>query len=167
MATKRSPTKWVGPEYHIRVTFRAPVDYVFAWCTDYTPEDGRLEGETYARKVIERTKRQVIFEDLEETKTGWDWGRDVVTLRPPNRWHMNGVGNHRDVEADYRLQALPDGRTELDLRWRRRPKGPETSKLTKAQREASSSRAWKMFAAALERDFKAGRPPAGASVGRR
>jgi hypothetical protein len=80
---------------------------------------------------------------------------------------MNGVGNHRDVEADYRLQALPDGRTELDLRWRRRPIGTETSKLTKAQREASSSRAWKMFAAALERDFKAGRPPAGASVGRR
>jgi hypothetical protein len=163
MTTKSTPTKWVGPEYRIRVTFDAPVDYVFSWCTDYTPEDGNLEGETYTRKIIERTKRQVIFEDLEETKTGWDWGRDVVALRPPNRWHMKGVGNHRDVEADYRLQALPDGRTELDLRWRRRPKVPDAAKLTKAQREASSLRAWKLFGAALERDYKAGRRPTGAN----
>ncbi len=148
MATKSTPTKWVGPEYRIRVTFDAPIDYVFAWCTDYTPEDGNLEGETYTRKIIERTKRQVIFEDLEETKTGWDWGRDVVTLRPPTRWHMKGVGNHRDVEADY---------------WRRRPKVPDAAKLTKAQREASSLRAWKLFGAALERDYKAGRRPAGAN----
>jgi hypothetical protein len=162
MTTKRTPAKWVGPEYRIRVTFDAPIDYVFAWCTDYTPDDAKLEGEAYTRKVIERTKRQVTFEDLEETKEGWAWGRDVVTLRPPNRWHMKGVGNQRDVEADYRLKALPDGRTELDLRWRRRPKVPDAAKLTKSQREASSLRAWKMFGAALEGDYKAGRRPAGA-----
>jgi hypothetical protein len=167
MTTKRTPTKWVGPEYHIRVTFRAPIDYVFAWCTDYTPKDAQLEGESYTRKVIERTKDQVIFEDLEETRTGWDWGRDVVTLRPPNRWHMEGVGKHRDVEADYRLKTLPEGRTELDLRWRRRPIGPEAAKLTKAQREASSLRAWKKFGAALERDYLAGRRPADANPPRR
>jgi hypothetical protein len=167
MATKRTPTAWVGPEFHIRVRFRAPIDYVFAWCTDYTPQDAGLEGETYTRKIIERTPRQVIFEDLEETKTGWDWGRDVVTLRPPNRWDMVGVGNHRDVKANYRLKTLPDGQTELDLRWRRRPIGPDASKLTKAQREASSLRAWKMFGAALERDYRAGRRPAGASKRRR
>jgi hypothetical protein len=163
MATKSTPTKWVGPEYRIRVTFDAPIDYVFAWCTDYTPQDAKLEGEAYTRKIIERRKRQVIFEDLEETKTGWDWGRDVVTLRPPTRWHMKGVGNHRDVEADYRLKTLPNGRTELDLRWRRRPKVPDAAKLTKAQREASSLRAWKLFGAALEQDYKAGRRPAGAN----
>src|SRR6266550_3230412 len=80
----------------------------FAWCTDYTPDDAKLEGESYQRKIIERSRRRVVFEDLEETKDGWVWGQDVVTLLPPDRWHMDGVGNRRDVTADYKLTKLPD-----------------------------------------------------------
>ena len=33
-----------------------------------------------------------MFEDLEDTPDGWSWARDVVTLRPPNRWHMESGG---------------------------------------------------------------------------
>src|SRR5438094_124875 len=76
-----------GPEYRIRVSFGVPLDFAFAWCTDYTPEDASLEGESYTRKIIERTPHRVIFEDLEDAADGWVWGRDVVTLQPPNRWH--------------------------------------------------------------------------------
>ncbi len=154
MRARRSRPRWVGPEYHASVSFRAPLDFVFAWCTDYTPEDGGLEKEKYERKIIERTPRRVIFEDLEETKNGWDWSRAVVSLRPPNRWHMDGPGNNRDVVADYVLSSLPDGRTRLELRWKRRPKVADAKRRTKAEREASATRAWKMFAAALERDYK-------------
>src|SRR5436309_640182 len=106
--------------YRIRVSFGVPLAFAFAWCTDYTPEDASLEGDSYQRKIVERTPRQVIFEDLEESDDGWNWSRDVVTLRPPNRWHMDGVGNRRDVTADYVLSPLPDGRTRFDLRWSRR-----------------------------------------------
>ncbi len=144
---------WVSPEYRVSVSFQAPLDFVFAWCTDYTPEDPGLEKEKYERKIIERTPRLVIFEDLEESKDGWDWQRAVVSLRPPNRWHMDGVGNNRDVEADYLLSSLPDGRTRLDLRWKRRPKVADATRRTKAEREASAKRAWARFAAALERDY--------------
>lgn len=147
----------LGPEYRIRVSFRVPLDFAFAWCTDYTPEDAKLEGESYQRKIIERTPRRVIFEDLEETKDGWDWSRDVVALRPPNRWHMDGVGNRRDVTADYVLSSLPDGRTRLDLRWRRSPKDARAAKLTKAEREAATLRAWKRFGVAMERDYRRAR----------
>ena len=157
MATRRKQTKGFGPEYHATVSFRAPLDFVFRWCTDYTPEDGALEHEKYERKIIERTPRRVIFEDLEETKDGWFWGRDVVSLRPPNRWHMDGVGNKRDVVADYLLTMLPDGRTRLDLRWRRKPNVPQRNPPTKAQREAEATKAWKLFAVALERDYKRSR----------
>jgi len=149
-----SGREWTGPEYRIRVSFGVPVKFAFAWCTDYTPQDASLEGDSYQRKIIERTPRRVIFEDLEESDTGWDWSRDVVILRPPNRWHMDGIGNRRDVTADYVLSPLPDGRTLLDLRWRRRPNVPEAKKLTKADREASGMRAWKRFGAAMERDHR-------------
>ena len=154
MTERRTGQEWGGPEYRVRVSFRAPLDFAFAWCTDYTPDDARLEGETYQRKIVERTPRRVIFEDLEETKAGWVWSRDVVVLRPPNRWHMKGVGNKRDVEADYVLTALPDGRTGLDLRWSRRSTEAGGAKLTKAEREASGLTAWKRFGAAMERDYK-------------
>ncbi len=143
-----------SPEYRTRVAFRVPLEFAFAWCTDYTPEDASLEGESYERKIIERTARRVVFEDLEESKDGWFWSRDVVTLRPPRRWHMDGTGNRRDVTADYLLTSLPDGRTQLELRWRRQPKGPEAKKITKARREADPLRAWKRFAAAMERDYR-------------
>jgi len=156
---KRATSRRVrtGPEYRVRVSFGVPLDFAFAWCTDYTPEDASLEGESYQRKIIERTSRRVIFEDLEESDDGWNWSRDVVTLRPPNRWHMVGIGNRRDVRADYVLSPLPDGRTRFDLRWSRRPKVPDAKKLTKAEREASTMRAWKRFAAAMEQDYRRSR----------
>ena len=153
MTKRRTGHGWVGPEFRISVDFRAPLDFAFAWCTDYTPEDAGLEGESYQRKIIERTSRRVIFEDLEESEAGWDWSRDVVVLRPPSRWHVDGIGNQRDYTADYLLSRLPDGRTRLDLRWRRRPKDPGAAKRTKAEREASATRAWKRFGAAMERDY--------------
>src|SRR2546421_10540746 len=158
MKPRSAGSMWPGPEYHIRVPSRAPVDFVFAWGPDYTPGDAALEKEAYQRKIIERPPRAVVFEDLEESKDGWDGSRAVVSLRPPNRWHMDGMGNNRDVVADYVLSSLPDGRTRLDLRWKRRPHGPD-AKLTKAEREASSTRGWKRFALALEADYK--RPPHG------
>jgi hypothetical protein len=145
-----------GDEVRIRATFRVPLDFAFAWCTDYTPQDGALEGESYERKILERTPRRVVFEDLEETDSGWIWSRDVVTLRPPDRWHMEGVGNRRDVIADYRLLRLPDGRTQLELRWWRWPK-PPGKKISRTQREADAIRAWKRFGAAMERDYRRSR----------
>ncbi len=142
-----------GDEARIRVAFRVPLEFAFDWCTDYTPRDAALEGESYERRILERTPRRVVFEDLEDTPSGWVWGRDVVTLRPPNRWHMEGVGSHRDVTADYRLTRLADGRTELELRWWRRPK-LLGKPIPRAQREKEGIRAWKRFGAAMERDYR-------------
>ncbi len=142
-----------GEEARVKATFRVPLDFAFTWCTDYTPEDAALEGESYERRIIERTPRRVIFEDLEGTPSGWVWARDTVTLRPPNRWHMEGMGSHRDVTADYVLTELPDGRTQLELRWWRAPH-PPGKKIPRAQREKETGKAWKRFAAAMERDYR-------------
>ena len=157
MTEQRGPPTW-GPEYRISVSFRVPLAFAFAWCTDYTPEDAKLEGDSYERKIVERTPRRVVLEDLYDTKAGWIWSREVVTLQPPNRWHMDGVGNQRDATADYLLTPLPGGRTRLELRWRRRPKASEAAKLTKAQREAKALQAWKRFGTAMERDYKRSKP---------
>lgn len=153
MPMKGTRRKGIGPDYQIRITFRVPLEFAFAWCTDYTPDDAKIEGENYERRIVERSERRVVFEDLEETKEGWIWSRDTVTLRPPNRWHMDGLGSRADITADYILSRLADDRTQLELRWRRRPRMRLAKPLTKAQREASTLRAWKRFARAMERDY--------------
>ncbi len=155
-ASRTSGRGWSGPEYHVRARFRAPLAYVFAWCTDYTPADAKLEGEDYARRILERTPRRVVLEDLEDTPDGWNWSRGVVRLRPPNRWRMDAIGNFRDVRADYVLSNEGKERTVLDLRWKvRRHRGPNRSR---AERERSGTAAWRKFAAALEKDFRRAHP---------
>lgn len=143
-----------GDEARVRTTFRVPLEFAFRWCTDYTPEDASLEGESYRRKIVERSAKRVVFEDLEETPQGWVWARDVVSLRPPNRWHMESVGSHRDVTADYKLTRLPDGGTQFELVWWRRPHGPGR-KVPRAEREKETTRAWRRFAKAMEKDYRA------------
>lgn len=137
-----------------KVTFRAPLRFVFSWCTNFQPSDSKLEKENYVRKIIKRTPRSVVFEDLQEMQDGWSWQRAVISLRPPNRWHMDNFGNRRDVKADYILSSLAGDRTQLQLRWRVRPKTPAAAKLTKAERERSVASMWRKFAAAMEKDYR-------------
>jgi len=149
MASSRSK----GDEARVTVDFSVPLEFAFRWCTDYTPQDAALEGEKYERKVIERSARRVVLEDLDETDSGWVWARDVVTLRPPNRWHMESMGSHRNASGDYVLTKLPDGRTRFELRWWRTPTSLGR-KISRAERERETRKAWKRFAKAMEKDYR-------------
>jgi hypothetical protein len=151
--------RWPGPEYHVTAVFRAPLPYVFSWCTDFDPHDDRREKDRYTRKIVERKPRQVVFEDLTDSDQGWNWARHVVRLRPPNRWHSDSVGSHRTLTLDYVLTPLPRGRTRLDLRWKRRRTALATSKLSKRVVEKSTTRAWRNFARELEKDYRKSRKP--------
>ncbi len=148
------PRKWPGPSYEVRATFKAPLEFVYRWCTDYTPQDARLEGEKYTRRILRRTPREVIYEDLEETKQGWFWSRHVVRLLPPNRWHSDSVGSHRAYALDYRLTELPGNRTQLILKARRRPYGVGGKNPPKSEWEHSVAKSWKTFGRFLERDYQ-------------
>lgn len=140
--------------YRFRVTFNAPLPFVFRWCTDYQPSDPRLEGESFRRRVLKRTARTVVYEDLEEASGGWAWRRHVVSLRPPNRWHSDSVGNYRDFVLDYELRELRGGGTELRFVGRRRPAvlgGPNPSSREFGR---SMDATWKRFRRQLESDYR-------------
>jgi hypothetical protein len=140
--------------YEIRSRFRAPLPFVFQWCTDYTPNDPQLEKEKFTRRVLERSSRRAVYEDLFETPKGWMWSHQEVTLRPPNRWHAEAAGSHRTWSLDYELRELPGGETELYLRGERRAtalgRNPPKARL---ERELRTS--WANYAKALERDYRA------------
>lgn len=161
MASRRAASgrsRYPPPEYRVEATFRAPLEYVFRWCTDFGPSDAKLEGEKYTRKVISRDEREVIFEDLQAAPTGgWRWSRQVVHLDPPRAWHMDGFGSHRKIHADYRLSELGDGRTRLELRARRAPSILPFHRIPRSEWEPEVTTMWQRFSRALERDFRQSR----------
>jgi hypothetical protein len=143
--------------YEVRAVFQAPVPFVFGWCTDYSPEDPRLEKDRYTRRIIERSARRVVYEDLYDNPDGWHWSRQVVDLRPPTRWHAVATGNRRTWVLDYELTELPGDRTELRLRGDRRATRPGDKNPPKATLERELTLGWANFARALERDYRASR----------
>ncbi len=152
-------SKWPPPTYQIRRTFRAPRDFVFRWCTDYRPDDAKRSRETYERRILHRSPRRVLYEDLWWAADGWRWRRSDVRLSPPSGWHSDSIGNFRDASIDYRLRSLSDRSTELTLRMRRRPgpraiRNPPRAVLEKELREL-----WGYYARALESDYRRVRRP--------
>jgi len=144
--------------FHIRAEFRAPIDFVFAWCTDFRSDDARREKDQYTRRVLERSRRRVVFEDLGDAAGGgWWWSHHEVTLRPPDRWTSASIGSHRTLALDYRLRRLGPERTRLDLTWTRRWNGLAPAPLPRGPYERATTVAWKHFAAALEKDYRAAR----------
>ena len=146
--------RWPGPKYELRVEFNAPLDFVYRWCTDYTPDDAKAEGEDFERRILHRAPSQVTYEDLSDLKEGWAWSRHVVRLTPPDHWHSESVGSHRSYSLDYRLTSLPGNRTQLTMRARRRPTGIGMKNPSKSTWERDVKGSWKHFAVALERDYK-------------
>ena len=154
MSRRRKRTDVPGPEFHIQVTLPVPVDFAYRWCTDFQPTDAALEGEEYQRRILSRTARRVVFEDLGETPVGWDWARYEVDLQPPDGWHMQRTGNHAHIVGDYRLTALGRQRTRFDLWWRRQPALVEYFRMSKNARERGTAMAWKRFARAMGKDYR-------------
>lgn len=146
-------------KFHISVTFRAPLPFAYAWCTDYTPEDGKYAGEDRSihlrRRILGRTPRTVVFENLYDVGKGWGWERHVVALRPPNAWHCEGWGNYHEVVLDYKLTEVDTERTRFDMTWRSRPThrshGPRTPSSVV---EAFVENLWAKRARALEREYR-------------
>jgi hypothetical protein len=143
--------------YEIRSTFDAPLPFSFRWCTDYTPGDARLSGEEFTRRILQRSARRVVYQDLEDQPDGWHWTHSEITLHPPNHWHAEITGSHRCWKIDYRLRELPDGRTELWFRGRRTPTAIGRRNPSQAELCSDLRTLWKNYGTALARDYHRGR----------
>jgi len=148
--------RWPSPVYRIRVEFDAPMSFVYRWCTDYRPDDGARAGERYERRILRRTTREVVYEDLWWEKDGWRWRRYRISLRPPDRWHADSHGNIREARIDYHLTELPGQRTRLDFEMRRRPAPGRPGQPSKRTLERELRTLWGRFSAELARDYRRG-----------
>lgn len=146
--------RWPPPVYRIRAELDAPLPFVLRWCTDYRPDDARRAGERYARRILVRQRRRIVFEDLWWEADGWRWRRYDVRIRPPDRWRADTVGNVRDGRIDYRLARIGPERTRLTLSMRRRPGVRSRRQPSRRELEGELTQLWANLGRALAAEYR-------------
>jgi hypothetical protein len=144
---------WPPPVYRIEIDFGVPLAFAYRWCTDYRPDDARLTGDRFERRIVRRTRREVVYEDLWWEPDGWRWRRNVVALHPPAFWHAESVGNVRHASLDYRLTELPGGRCRLELVMRRRPVSYRPEQPSRRVLEAELRQMWASYARLMRLEY--------------
>ncbi len=138
--------------YKVTKTFDAPMDFVYAWCTDFQEDDLTIIGSRNTRMLHEKSKKRIIWTvEKPGAREETDPVR-VVWLRPPNAWHLESSGDGYEV-GDYRLVPLGKNRTRLDMTF-------TVLSATKAdlqsQKEyiAEADEHWLAYGAELEQDYR-------------
>jgi hypothetical protein len=144
-------------KYKISQTFNAPLEYVFAWCTDFRDDDPKKYlGSKTVRKIIEKNADRVIWRVRYKEGKGFAEGVRAVWLYPPKAWHLDTCGDGREV-GDYKLTPLGKSKTRLDMKYVVTYDSKDEVE-DKEEWEADGVKHWKIYKKALEADFKAGRP---------
>ena len=144
----------------VSLEIHAPSRYVYDWCTDYRSDDGRFSNGRASFRVIQISPRRVV-----RIRVSRGSGRDpriaveLVGLNPPHSWHLDQIDETDRQSLDYRVSAVGRARTRLQLLSTERWVTPEFP--TREALRAQIAETWTKFAAALEADYRAGRPARG------
>jgi hypothetical protein len=144
--------KWTRSHtFKVSKIIKAPLRYVYNWCTDYREDDPKITGTTTKRKILLRTKNRVIYTSNYVTNGKARTAVNVVTLYPPKAWHLDFIGDEDDEIGDYNLKALNPRLTKLQMKFTEHYKTPNVP--TKAQDIAHTREIWDKYVVALERDY--------------
>lgn len=146
----------------VSLLIHAPSRYVYDWCTDYRSDDGRYSKRRPRPKfrVVRLSPRRVL-----RIRVSRGSGRDpaiaveMVRLDPPHSWHLDQIDETDRQAVDYRVSAVGRTRTRLQLLVTERWVTPEFP--TREALRARVGATWARFAAAIEADYRAGRPARG------
>jgi hypothetical protein len=146
----------------------APSRYVYDWCTDYRTDDVRFSNRRPRPRyrVIKISPRRVVrirvYPGSGRDPAMFDHNHlavDVVRLNPPHSWHLDQLDEGDQQSLDYRVRAVGRAQTRLQLLSTERWLTPEFP--TPEALRAQIAKTWAKFAAALEADYRAGRPARG------
>ena len=139
--------------YKYSTTFKAPIKYVFNWCTDYRTDDNKITGGKYPRIILEKTKNRVVFASYKQGSDGTPkLAVRVVTLNPSKySWHLDYFGEEDLETGEYRLKRVGKNVTRLDMefnnKWKH-GKGPALKEHIDHARHA-----WQKYGPKLESDY--------------
>ena len=136
---------------HVSKAIKAPLGFVYDWCTDYRENDWDIFGGNTREKILLKNKHRVVYVQNYKKQGEPKSVVEVVTLHPPKAWHLDSIGDDSGEVCDYTLTSLGPQKTRLELKYRvdyNVGKAP-----TEAQIVALTHRVWDKFIPLLERDY--------------
>jgi hypothetical protein len=137
--------------YHLSKVLNAPLKFVYEWCTDYREDDNQITGSRTQRKVLQKTKRRVIYLSAYERDGEMITGVNIVTLQPPKGWSLEYLGEEEDATGKYTLTRLGPSKTRLDMIFTDKYKISDAP--TKEEDENHTDQIWDKYIARLETDY--------------
>lgn len=137
-------------------TINAPLRYVFRWCTDFRNDDPSITGSKSQRRILKKTEKMAVYAQIYQGSDGSQKvAVNMVTLGPPNSWHLDYFGEEDDETGEYKLKDLGGGKTRLDMVFKEKWKIEKPPSLEEQTRQTSE--VWDKYASALEREYRATR----------
>jgi len=142
----------VAKTYKLSKTFHAPLDFVFAWCTDFRADDSKMHGGKVRRRFLERSPHRFVWLVKYKVRKKVYEGVRAVWLAPPDSWHLDTCGDGYEL-GDYKLTPLGK-RTRLDMVFRVVYEDPKRVESTR-EWVAGAKRDWDAYGKYLEKDYQA------------
>lgn len=139
--------------YKVSKTFKAPMDFVFQWCTDFREDDGTMTGSKAKRTFLEKTDKRVVWITDYKEKGKSREGVRVVWLHPPDSWYLDTCGDGREV-GEYTLSQKGKNKTRLDMKFHVTFDSKDEIE-DKKKWEEDVAEEWDTFGEHLEKDYKA------------
>lgn len=108
-------------------------------------------GSSLKKTILEKTSEKVVYVTEVANQDRILKTNSVVTLTPPDKWHLDAVGDDKDYTGNYQL--FDEGNdTRLDMSFEYSFKTEPVP--TAEQKTASSGIFWDKLIVALERDYE-------------
>jgi len=140
----------VTKTYKVSKTFKAPLDFCFAWCTDFRVDDNKMTGSKTKRRFLERSRRRFVWVTTYKEGRNPVEGIRAVWLKPPDAWHLDSCGDGREL-GDYKLTSV-GRRTRLDMVFHVTYDDPKKAEGVREWVQGAK-REWDVFGRYLEADY--------------
>ncbi len=141
----------VTKTYNLSLDFEAPLNFVYRWCTDYREDDLKILGSKVKRHIISKSRTRAawinhfVINDMEVENVR------IVTLNPPSKWSVLGLGEDLDEEGHYVLKTVGKNRTRLTMTFKVKYKSAPVE--NKRAWEGQLAEEWDKYRTVLEQDY--------------
>ena len=130
----------------------APLPYVYSWWTDFREDDPKISSQKRRLSILERNAKRIIMSVRYTSHGRVMTAARIVTLKPPNAWHLDWIGDENEETGDYLLRSAGSRKTRLHATFRvnyKHHRSPAKFAFLKSLNEV-----WDKYIDALERDYR-------------
>lgn len=135
-------------------TINAPLKFAYEWCTDFRDDDPKISGSSTKRKVLEKNRKKSIYVVTYKGSDGaTKMNVNIVSLKPPNSWHLDQFGEEDNEVGEYKLVKLGRNKTRIDMIFKETWK--DISQIPSLEEQSAGvNRVWDIFVSAIEHDYQ-------------